>query len=307
MLPAGLSRLFAELTGLTIDVFPAPPAGLDWDTRSWISRCRDSARPWRGGTLEAHCDPCARTHLQRALAAPRPGHRFSGVCGMHQYLLPVVACSEPMCLLTVRAIPRRDRGHPRGSGSSSSDDRFARSVRLLRVLARGMASRREASSRANEVDRLRRTVASHENEEARLRRALARAVPVVRGVPATRGEGSRAHQVVGQLLERIHLEFAQPLLLAHLAEEHRMSRNYLSEVFSREVGMSFKRYLTTLRMQRAQALLRDPRRRVRDIARAVGYASPDRFRAAFRVWAGLSPRGWREALQVETAGQDRLS
>ena len=298
MLPAGLSRLFAELTGLTMDMLPAPPAGLEWDTRSWISRCRDSARPWRAGTLEAHCGPCARTHLQLALTAPRSGHRFSGACGMHQYLLPVVASSEPMCLLTVRAIPRRGRGYP----SPSSDDRFERSVRLLRVLARGMASRREAASRANEVNRLRRTVASHENEEARLRRALARAVPVVRGVPATRGDGPRAHQVVRQLLERIQLEFAQPLLLAHLAKEHRMSRNYLSEVFSREVGMSFKRYLTTLRMQRAQALLRDPRRRVRDIARAVGYASPDRFRAAFRVWAGLSPSGWREALQVETAG-----
>ena len=301
MLPTGLSRLFSELTGLVMDVLPAPPAGLEWDTRRWILRCRASARHRRGGTPKTHCVSCARAQLRRALAAPQLGRHFTGACGMHLYLLPVVASSAPISLLAVRVAAGQRNAHAR-SRSASGDPPFARSVRLLRILARDMARRSEATSQATEIDRLKQAVASHESEEARLRRALARAVPAIRRVPATRGVGSRVQQVVRQLLERIQLEFTRPPMLAHLAQEHRMSRNYLSAAFSREVGMSFRCYLTTLRMQRAQALLRDPRQRVHDVACAVGYTSPDRFRAAFRSWAGLSPSAWRKALKVCAAG-----
>jgi methylphosphotriester-DNA--protein-cysteine methyltransferase len=44
---------------------------------------------------------------------------------------------------------------------------------------------------------------------------------------------------------------------------------------------------------KAKELLRDPRSRVGEAARAAGYASPDSFRHAFKAHEGLSPEHWR--------------
>ena len=219
---------------------------------------------------------------------------------MRLHLLPVVTSSGAVGVMALRGPPRggqddtRDRGKLRRGGRH-----FDRSVRLLRVLAQAMSLRDDASSHATEVLRLRQALASHESEEVRLRRALVRRVPGIRRTVATCADEPRSHWAVEQLRERLQREFAQPLVLTRLAEELGVNASHLSEVFARDVGMPFKTYLSMLRLQHAQVLLSDPRRRVSDIARAVGYASADRFRAAFRAWAGLSPVRWREGLRVK--------
>ncbi len=298
-LAPGLSRLFTELTGLRFDVLSAPAPGLQWDTGRLIAGCRDHARRWRYANGGAHCAACARAHLRRALASGQLGHRFCGPCGVSTYLLPVVGDCEPVLVMALRAIPRGGR-RPRhdSTGPTHPDREFDRCVRLLRVMARDTALRLAAGPRATEVARLKQAVASHEREEARLRRSLARVVPSIRRSPASSADATRARRVVRLLLERMQREFTQRLVLAHMAEEFGMNASYLSSVFSREVGMSFKPYLTALRLQRAQELLHDPLRRVSDVAGGVGYASADRFRAAYRAWAGLSPTRWRAALTL---------
>jgi AraC-like DNA-binding protein len=90
-----------------------------------------------------------------------------------------------------------------------------------------------------------------------------------------------------------------PLELKVLARESGLNASYLSTVFAHEAGLPFKSYLTALRLERAQVLLRDPRLPISRVAREVGYATPHRFRAAFRSWAGLSPSRWRVAWRVE--------
>lgn len=76
---------------------------------------------------------------------------------------------------------------------------------------------------------------------------------------------------------------------------HRFSRNpaYLSDLFAREVGVPFKRFLTEFRLNQARRLLLDSTRSITEIARFVGYASEERFRAAFKQATGCSPLDWR--------------
>jgi two-component system response regulator YesN len=100
------------------------------------------------------------------------------------------------------------------------------------------------------------------------------------------------------LIERARREFAEPLALKDLARESGLNPSYLSTVFAREAGMPFKSYLTALRLEHAQVLLCDPRLRISRVAREVGYATPHRFRAAFRAWTGLSPGRWRAVERV---------
>ena len=77
-----------------------------------------------------------------------------------------------------------------------------------------------------------------------------------------------------------------------------MNAAYLSAIFSREVGVSFKAHLTATRLERAKALLGDPTRATAEVAYAVGYASENRFRAAFKQATGLPPKLWRETVKL---------
>ena len=52
-------------------------------------------------------------------------------------------------------------------------------------------------------------------------------------------------------------------------------------------------------MEKAQELLGNPARGISDVACAVGYASENRFRIAFKKATGLAPRIWRETLRMQ--------
>jgi AraC-like DNA-binding protein len=68
---------------------------------------------------------------------------------------------------------------------------------------------------------------------------------------------------------------------------------YLSTLFTRTTGMTFHHFLQEVRLSKAKELLRDSRNRVSEVALAVGYASPDAFRRAFKAREGHSPDAWR--------------
>jgi len=51
-------------------------------------------------------------------------------------------------------------------------------------------------------------------------------------------------------------------------------------------------------MANAKTLLGDPANNISDVAYAVGYASENRFRIAFKNATGLSPKLWRATMQT---------
>ena len=70
---------------------------------------------------------------------------------------------------------------------------------------------------------------------------------------------------------------------------------YVSDLFSTTTGVTFHHYLEELRLARAKHMLRDPTRRVCEVAIAVGYTNPNHFRNVFHTRVGLSPSAWRQA------------
>ncbi len=168
---------------------------------------------------------------------------------------------------------------------------------LLRQMVQAVELSNKTEHLQAELERMDRAVMSHESEERWLREALARSVPRIRPLPASRTTEGRAGKVARDVLEHVHREYHRPLTLSGLARRFRMNASYLSFLFGREVGMPFKAYLTTLRLQQAQRLLRDPHLRISEVAVAVGYSSCERFRAAFRQCTGLSPTEWRNLLE----------
>lgn len=99
---------------------------------------------------------------------------------------------------------------------------------------------------------------------------------------------------LSRALEAIHDDPGSPWTVESLARLARASRSQFAEQFKDAVGDSPARYLTRVRMERAERMLRAGAS-VTDIAFQLGYESDAGFSRAFRRYAGVSPSLWRRA------------
>ncbi len=87
----------------------------------------------------------------------------------------------------------------------------------------------------------------------------------------------------------------QTIGLDELAALTSLSRSHFCTAFRHATGRTPHEWLTGLRMEQAQQLLRDPRIRITDVALAVGYQTPSAFSAAFRRHTGATPSAFRRS------------
>lgn len=106
---------------------------------------------------------------------------------------------------------------------------------------------------------------------------------------------------IGRALALIHRDLATPWSAEALAREVAMSRSAFVERFSALVGTPPIRYLTVCRLQAARLQLRETRKSIAQLARAVGYESEQAFSRAFKREFGRSPAHWREREQEGAA------
>ena len=100
---------------------------------------------------------------------------------------------------------------------------------------------------------------------------------------------------IGRALERIHEAPEHAWTVAELAAEAGMSRSAFAKRFSESLGVAPMRYLADWRLQRALALLEDPRNSVQLVAAATGYLSAAAFSRAFSARIGMAPGEYRKA------------
>lgn len=92
----------------------------------------------------------------------------------------------------------------------------------------------------------------------------------------------------------IYQHYGEPISLALLAEEMGVSESYLSNLFHRETGESYIKFLTRVRMEKAAELLRTQRgAKVYEVARQVGYFNAKHFNHVFKQWLGTSPNEYQ--------------
>jgi AraC-like DNA-binding protein len=94
---------------------------------------------------------------------------------------------------------------------------------------------------------------------------------------------------------------AHPWTLESLAQAAGLSRTALAERFREAMGETPLAHLRTLRLQRAMQLLGDPRRKLEEVAQAVGYQDAFGFSKAFKRAVGLSPGEFRRRDTAERA------
>ncbi|RYZ96683.1 MAG: AraC family transcriptional regulator [Proteobacteria bacterium] len=92
-------------------------------------------------------------------------------------------------------------------------------------------------------------------------------------------------------------EFAT-VTLADVGRRSGLSARSLHRLFLQEVEMSPKDLILLLRVERAKALLLDPRATVTDVAPQVGYGSLSKFIATFKKIEGMLPSDYRNGSKL---------
>lgn len=103
----------------------------------------------------------------------------------------------------------------------------------------------------------------------------------------------RRVQIMTEAKRIIRERFDRPITLETIAAGLGISSYYLSRVFSEESGFTLSRYLTTVRMEHAAELLKDPRKNVDEVALAVGFRDSHYFRRVFKAHFQRSPKAFR--------------
>jgi len=293
-------RLFADLTGLHFHIAWAPSASSQWEARMLPTACSVCCRI-AGTSLSAQpvCRVCGPKQLARALGTDGDGLSFKCRLGVFNYWLPIRVRGVIIGIAYLQALDAtRSKRAARATGKVLSGTEFNRASRLLRLIVQYVQTLNLAQLRKAELTTAGYAVVALEREQARLHEALQRHLPAPPQIAHRSGTETRSDQTVRRLMQCISEKYPQPITLRTCAATLGMNAAYASALFSRKIGRPFKAYLTELRLEKAKALLGEPARSITEVACAVGYASENRFRIAFKKGTGLSPRLWRETMQT---------
>lgn len=181
--------------------------------------------------------------------------------------------------------------------------KFAWAARLLHLIVQHVQTASLADLRKTDLASAGHAVLALEKVQARLHDALQRHLPVPLETARRAAPESHPEQIVQRLLECIQQNYREPITLQNCASKLGMNASYASALFSRAVGVPFKARLTEQRIAKAKQLLGDAAKSISAVAVAVGYASENRFRIAFKNVTGPPPKLWRETMQINPPPQ----
>ena len=92
----------------------------------------------------------------------------------------------------------------------------------------------------------------------------------------------------------IREQYSHGITLEELAARMRVTPEYLSTQFHREMGMTFGAYIRDTRTEQAKKLLLGTEKKLYEIAREVGYSDPKYFSRVFREQTGYLPANYRK-------------
>lgn len=99
---------------------------------------------------------------------------------------------------------------------------------------------------------------------------------------------------IGDVVKYVNEHYNDNLNLKDLANMFYMNASYLGQLFKKTMGIHFKSYLQTLRIEESKRLLKSSNLRVYEIANKVGYEDANYFVVKFEETQGMSPSTYRK-------------
>ncbi len=114
--------------------------------------------------------------------------------------------------------------------------------------------------------------------------------------PEAREDSGAGRDYLDRALAYMDEHLAENIRINDIAAHIGIDRTYLSAVFQRTLNLSPREYLVRYRVNRACMLLRDPDRKISEIAKSVGYDDPLSFSKIFKKTKGVTPSEYRLTL-----------
>lgn len=109
----------------------------------------------------------------------------------------------------------------------------------------------------------------------------------------------RDNDFLRRFCEYVAINIDQELSAEVLTRELGISRTLLYEKVKNLTGNTVNEYIKHLRIERAQALLKDTDLSINEISYTVGFAYPRYFSSVFKEVTGLTPSGFRKAVNTQ--------
>ena len=101
------------------------------------------------------------------------------------------------------------------------------------------------------------------------------------------------HSVVRRAVSYIITNPSSDLSLKSISEKSGLSPAYFSTLFRQSTGITYKKYVTSIRIDYAKRLLEDGKMSVLEVGLECGFNTPSQFIRAFRDMTGETPSGFR--------------
>jgi Response regulator containing CheY-like receiver domain and AraC-type DNA-binding domain len=107
-------------------------------------------------------------------------------------------------------------------------------------------------------------------------------------------DNQRYSEIVLKIMRYIRKNYQGELSLEVLGEEFQMNGIYLGQVFKRETGVTFLKYLTSCRMEEAKKNLEAGKKNIAEISELVGYKTSQYFSQIFTKTVGIKPQEYKK-------------
>lgn len=131
---------------------------------------------------------------------------------------------------------------------------------------------------------------------AAVRTNLPRVAPHDRSVGRSILIRENLHAGISRALAFTRQHFTETITLTELAREASVSKFHFCHLFHKQLGLPFKKYLLSLRVGRAQALLANPTLSITEVCYESGFSDLSHFDKVFRRLASVSPSEYRKTV-----------
>jgi len=104
--------------------------------------------------------------------------------------------------------------------------------------------------------------------------------------------------VISEIIKGFHDNYQHDIQLSEMARQYNYSYAYFSKLFKRYLGISPKRYLTLLRIQKAAESIEKTDDKLSKIAADTGFPDEKSFYASFKEKYGQTPLEYRKQTQM---------
>ncbi|SHD76193.1 response regulator transcription factor [Schnuerera ultunensis] len=108
---------------------------------------------------------------------------------------------------------------------------------------------------------------------------------------------SKISPSIQEAVDFINANYTNKITLEDVANHVYLNSSYLSQLFKKEMDISFGDYLKDLRIKKAKILIKETDKTMNDIAEELGFSSQNYFTKVFKKSTGLSPSEYKNAIK----------